>query len=143
MMKTITVYKEHADNLETQEEKTTAGFLAGRRRSFGYALCGIIRFFRTEINARIHLAVTVVVIGASFLFSLSGTEVIMVVFSIAFVWITEMINTAIEKAMDYASIEIDPQIKLIKDIAAGAVLIAAITAMVVGSIVFLPKLFSL
>ena len=61
----------------------------------------------------------------------------------AFVWITEMINTAIEKAMDFITLEKHSQIKLIKDLAAGAVLVASITALITGSIIFVPKLILL
>jgi diacylglycerol kinase (ATP) len=68
---------------------------------------------------------------------------IAVVFSIAFVWIAEMLNTAIEKSMDFISTQKHPQIKLIKDISAGAVLIATIAAVIVGCIIFIPKLFML
>ena len=68
---------------------------------------------------------------------------ICIVFCIAFVWVTEMINTAIEKAMDFISTERHEQIRNIKDMAAGAVLIASITAVIVGSIIFIPKILSL
>lgn len=70
-------------------------------------------------------------------------EVIAISFSIALVWVTEMINTAIEKSMDLISLEKHPQIKIIKDIAAGAVLVASICSAIVGSVIFLPKLFIL
>lgn len=112
-----------------------------RLKSFVYAWAGIIRFFRTEHNAQIHLAVTIVVIFLSFLLKINKTETVAVVFSIAFVWVTEMINTAIEKAMDFITVERHPQIRNVKDMAAGAVLVAAIVAVVIGGIVFIPKIF--
>ena len=111
-----------------------------RLKSFVYAWKGIICFFRTEHNAQIHLAITVLVLVLSVTLGLDATEAIAVVFSIAFVWVTEMINTAIEKAMDFISTEKHPQIKRIKDVAAGCVLVAAIAAAIVGCIVFIPKL---
>ena len=114
-----------------------------RARSFTYAGRGIWRFFRTEHNAWIHLAATGMIIVFAFLFKLTRIEAISIVFCIAFVWVTEMINTAIEKAMDFISIERHEQIRNIKDMAAGAVLIASITAVIVGSIIFIPKIFLL
>ncbi len=114
-----------------------------RLKSFAYAWQGMISFFRTEHNAWIHLSVTVLVTVLSVTLGVDRFEVIAVVFSIAFVWIAEMINTAIEKMMDFMSTEKHPQIKLIKDISAGAVLVAAIAAVIVGCIVFIPKLLAL
>jgi diacylglycerol kinase (ATP) len=112
-----------------------------RFTSFVYAWAGIISFFRTEHNARIHLGATILVAILSFWLKINKTETVAVIFSIAFVWVTEMLNTAIEKAMDFISKERHPQIKHIKDMAAGAVLVAAVVSVVIGGIVFLPKLF--
>ena len=114
-----------------------------RLRSFCYAWEGILSFFRWEHNAQIHLAITFLVLVLSVSLGLSKWEAIAVVFSIAFVWIAEMINTAIEKIMDFISMEEHPQIKRIKDIAAGAVLIASIAAAIVGGFIFIPKLIAL
>lgn len=112
-----------------------------RLQSFVFAWAGILRFFKTEHNARIHLVVTIIVFIFSFVFKINETELFAVIFSIAFVWVTEMINTSIEKTMDFISIERKPQIKNIKDLAAGAVLIATITAVATGLIIFIPKVF--
>ena len=114
-----------------------------RARSFKYASRGIWRFFRTEHNAWIHLGATFLIIAFAFFFKLTTIEAICIVFCIAFVWVTEMINTAIEKAMDFISTERHEQIRNIKDMAAGAVLIASITAVIVGSIIFIPKILLL
>jgi diacylglycerol kinase (ATP) len=114
-----------------------------RLKSFVYAWEGIVSFFRKEHNAQIHLAATFLVLVLSVTLGVNKWEAIAVVFSVAFVWITEMINTAIEKAIDFISVEKHPQIKLIKDIAAGAVLIAAIAAVIVGCFIFIPKLLML
>jgi diacylglycerol kinase (ATP) len=111
-----------------------------RLKSFKYAWEGIVSFFRLEYNAQIHLAITVLVLVLSVTLQLSKWEVIAVVFSIAIVWVVEMINTVIEKMMDFICIERHPQIKLIKDLAAGAVLVAAIAAAIIGCIIFIPKL---
>jgi Diacylglycerol kinase len=114
-----------------------------RAKSFTFAGRGIWRFFRVEHNAWIHLVATIIIIAFAFIFKLSRIEVICIVFCIAFVWVTEMINTAIEKVMDFISIERNEQIRNIKDLAAGAVLIASITAVIVGAIIFIPKILSL
>jgi diacylglycerol kinase (ATP) len=114
-----------------------------RLKSFVYAWEGIVSFFRWEHNAQIHLAATFLVLVLSVTLGLSKWEAIAVVFYIALVWITEMFNTAIEKAMDFISTEKHPQIKLIKDIAAGAVLIASAGAVLVGCFIFIPKLMAL
>jgi diacylglycerol kinase len=114
-----------------------------RFKSFGYAWNGILEFFKAEPNAQLHLAATVIVIALSVLFRITKSEVLIILFAIAFVWVAEMFNTAIEKAMDFISVERHPQIKFIKDVAAGAVLIASIAALVAGMIIFIPKTFAL
>jgi diacylglycerol kinase (ATP) len=114
-----------------------------RLKSFVYAWEGIVSFFRWEQNAQIHLVITFLVLVLSVTLGVSNWEAIAVVFSIAFVWVAEMNNTAIEKTIDFVSMERHPQIKLIKDIAAGAVLVASLTAVIVGSFIFIPKLIAL
>jgi diacylglycerol kinase (ATP) len=102
-----------------------------------------VSFFRWEHNAQIHLAITFLVLVLSVTLGLTKWEAIAVVFSIAFVWVAEMFNTVIEKTMDFISTERHPQIKLVKDIAAGAVLVAAVAAVIVGCFIFIPKLLTL
>lgn len=114
-----------------------------RLKSFVYAWEGIVCFFRWEHNAQIHLALTFLALFLSVTLGVDKYEAIAVVFSIAFVWVAEMFNTAIEKIMDFISIEKHPQIKIVKDIAAGAVLVAAIAAAIVGCFIFIPKLIVL
>ena len=114
-----------------------------RLKSFVHAWSGIILFFRTEHNAQIHLTATILVIMLSMFFKINHSEVIAIGFSIALVWITEMINTVIEKTMDFISVEKNSRIKIIKDMAAGAVLVAVIAALVTGSIIFIPKFMAL
>ena len=114
-----------------------------RLKSFVYAWEGVVFFLKSEHNAQIHLAATVVVLVLSVTLGVSKWEAIAVVFSIAFVWVAEMINTAIEKTADFISPEKHSQIKRIKDVAAGAVLVASIAAALVGCIVFIPKLMTL
>ncbi len=115
--------------------------IGDRIKSFKFAIKGIFSFFKTEHNAWIHLLATIVVIASGFVFKINNTEWCWIIVAIALVIITEMINTAIEILCDIISKEIDPQIKKIKDISAGAVLIASIAAIVIGLIVFIPLLF--
>ncbi len=118
-------------------------FIKGRIKSFGYAWAGIHKFFATEKNAQVHLAAAVLVICFSMLLRINRTEAVILVFAIALVWITEMFNTAIERAMDFISIERNPYIKTIKDMAAGAVLVATTAAVLAGAFIFIPKLLAL
>jgi diacylglycerol kinase (ATP) len=112
-----------------------------RYNSFGYAWQGIKALFRTEHNAWIHTAIAIAVVIAAILLKVSSTEAIVLVSATAFVFVTEILNTAIEKLADFISLQMHPQIGLVKDLAAAAVLIAAIAAVVIGAIIFIPKLF--
>ncbi len=104
--------------------------------SFNFAIEGIIHVLRTQRNMRIHFGVAVAVLVAALAFDVSRLELIALLLAIAFVLIAEMINTAIEAAVDVASTSFAPMAKLAKDIGAGAVLIAAINAIAVGYLVF-------
>lgn len=112
-------------------------------RSFRYATQGILDLFRFENNARIHLFAAIGVIIAGFYFNLSNTEWALVVTQIALVWAAEAFNTALEKLADAVSAEYHPLIKSVKDLAAGGVLIVAISAAIVGTLIFYPKLLLL
>src|SRR5215813_3176004 len=107
--------------------------------SFNYAFEGIIHVLRTQRNMRIHFAVAVAVLVVAIATDVTKLELIALLLAIAFVLIAEMINTAIEGAIDVATSSFDPMAKLAKDIAAGAVLIAAINAVAVGYLVFSGK----
>src|SRR5437764_9661620 len=107
--------------------------------SFNYAAEGIIHVLRTQRNMRIHFAIAVVVIIAALVVNVTKLELIALCISITFVLISEMLNTAVEAAIDIATTSFDPMAKLAKDIAAGAVLIAAVNALAVGYIVFSGK----
>ena len=104
--------------------------------SFNVAFEGIIHVLRTQRNMRIHFVIAVAVLVAALAVDVSKIELIVLLLSIAFVLIAEMLNTAVEAAVDVASTSFDPMAKLAKDIAAGAVLIAAINALAVGYLVF-------
>ena len=104
--------------------------------SFNFAFEGIIHVLRTQRNMRIHFSAAVAVLVAAVATGVSRLELIALLLSIAFVLIAEMINTAIEGAVDVSTTSFDPNAKLSKDIAAGAVLIATVNAVAVGYLVF-------
>jgi len=107
--------------------------------SFNFAFEGIIHVLRTQRNLRIHFAVAVAVLILALIVNVTKMELIALLISVTFVLIAEMLNTAVEAAIDIATTSFDPMAKLAKDIAAGAVLIAAINAIAVGYIVFSSK----
>jgi diacylglycerol kinase (ATP) len=104
--------------------------------SFNFAFEGIIHVLRTQRNMRIHFTVALAVLVTAVAIGVSKLELIALLLSIAFVLIAEMINTAIEGAVDVSTTSFDPNAKLAKDIAAGAVLIATVSAVAVGYLVF-------
>ena len=107
--------------------------------SFNYAFEGIIHVLRTQRNLRIHFAIAFAVLILALIVDVTKLELIALLLSVSFVLIAEMLNTAVEAAIDIATTSFDPMAKLAKDIAAGAVLIAAINAIAVGYIVFSGK----
>jgi len=111
-------------------------------RSFSYALRGIGTVFKEEFNARVHLLANMVVIVLGFVLKVSAWEWIILILVMGGVFTMELINTSIEKLADLYSTEFNPKIKKIKDLSAGAVLVASITALMVGLIIFLPKILS-
>jgi len=115
--------------------------LKARLQSIQYAVAGIRQFFVLEHNARIHVAATLVVSAAAYFLKASPVEAILLVIVMSLVWITELINTCVEKTADLITAERLPQVKFIKDVAAGAVLVAAGAALITGSIIFIPKIF--
>ena len=112
-------------------------------RSFVFAFRGIGTLLRTQTNARLHLVATVVVVGAGFGFEIARAEWLAIVGAIGLVWMAEGVNTAIEAVVDLASSEQHPLAARAKDVAAGAVLLAAIAAAVIGLLVFGPRLLAL
>ncbi|MBE7173390.1 MAG: diacylglycerol kinase family protein [Williamsia sp.] len=111
-----------------------------RLRSFRFAWNGVLLFFYREHNARVHAVAALLAVVAGWRLRISAAEWTAVLVAIALVWITELINTAIEKIMDHLSPAPHPQVKEIKDLAAGAVLIAALVACLIGCIIFIPKI---
>ncbi|MCP3893477.1 diacylglycerol kinase family protein [Bacteroides sp.] len=117
-------------------------FSIGKRlKSFGYAAKGIGNVLCCEHNIWIHLIITLLVVAAGFFFDIQRGEWIALVLCIGLVLAAETFNTAIERLVDLVSPNRHPLAGEVKDIAAGAVLICAIAAAVVGLIVFIPYLF--
>lgn len=114
-----------------------------RARSFGYAGRGLRVLVAGQHNAWIHLGLTLAALGLGFALGISALEWLAIVIVIGGVWTAEAINTAIELLADAAVPEQHPKVGQAKDVAAGAVLVAAVAALVVGAIVFLPRLVAI
>lgn len=111
--------------------------------SFKYAGEGIVSSFKTERNMKIHIFIMLVVILAGILLKLSAIEWIICVLLFAIVISAELFNTAIETIVDMVSPEKNEKAKLAKDVSAGAVLVVAIGAAMVGLVIFVPKVVEL
>ena len=114
--------------------------LEKRVESFKYALNGLKIVFIEEHNARIHLIVSLIVIACGFIFHISTVEWIIICFAIGLVISMEIINSAIENLSDFVSPEHHKLIKKVKDLSAAAVLVCTISSVVIGILVFLPKI---
>lgn len=112
-------------------------------KGYKYALNGIKEAITTQVNFRFHFAASLFVVTAGFVMDLSEVEWVMITLCIGFVIVTELLNTAIEYLVDLVSPNQHPLAGKIKDLAAGAVLVAAIAAFVVGLIIFAPKILKL
>jgi len=139
--------KAHPVNDSTTErpDESRPFQFTGRIRSFRYAIAGILRMIRCQHNAWIHAAVTALVIGAGFLFQVSAADWCWIILAISIVWTAEALNTAFEFLADAASPAFHPLVRDAKDVAAGAVLITALAAAVIGVVIFWPhvaRLFS-
>lgn len=113
---------------------------AGLLQSFNHAFEGIIHVLRTQRNMRIHFALSLAVMIGSLFFNLTRLEIVALFVAITFVLIAEMMNTALEHAIDIFTSRYDPLAKIAKDVAAGAVLIAALNALAVAYLIFYDKL---
>lgn len=123
--------------------ESQSGFWRARGRSFACAIRGVVLLVRTQANARIHLLATALVIAAGFAFHVTHGEWTALAFAIGIVWIAEGANTAIEILADRITRENDDSIRRAKDVASGAVLLAAITATAIGFIVLGPYVWAL
>lgn len=112
-------------------------------RSFKYALEGIFRGIKEEQNMKIHIAIMILVIIFGILLKISKVEWIICIALFGLVISMELINTAIENAVDLITKEKNEQAKIAKDVAAGAVLVSAIASAIIGLIIFVPKVISI
>ena len=108
--------------------------------SFNYAIDGIIYALRTQRNMRIHFIVALIILSACFVYDISKIELIILAITITMVIAAELVNTAIESAIDLSTNYYHPLAKVAKNTAAGAVLITAINAVLVGYIIFWDEL---
>ena len=110
-------------------------------RSFGYAWKGLRQCIGKEQNLSFHLITTIIVIGAGILFDITRTEWMIIILCIGMVVAAELFNTAIERLVDLVSPERHPIAGQVKDIAAGAVLVCAVAAAIIGGIIFILYFF--
>jgi len=138
-----------ADEVRERARETPSGApasprfsIAARVRSFGYAARGIAELLATQHNAWIHALATALVVGLGALLGVSAREWCDLVLAITLVWVAEGLNTAVEILADVVDPSHNPAIGKVKDVAAGAVLIAAIGAAVVGCVILGPPLLA-
>lgn len=112
-------------------------YIKKRGLSFGFAIQGIMQALK-EPNFRIQTAAAVVVLILAVYFKISPTEWCLTILCCGLVLALELINSAIERLCDLIKSEIDPRIKFIKDVCAGAVLIVSLTSLLIGIIIFYP-----
>jgi diacylglycerol kinase (ATP) len=113
---------------------------AGRWRCFGHAMRGLLFLVRSEPNAKLHLAATAAVATLGALLGLGAGEWRWLVLAAALVWAAEAFNTAVEQVCNLVSPGFDPRVEAAKDVAAGAVLVAAVAAAAIGAATLLPPL---
>ncbi|RNL90694.1 diacylglycerol kinase family protein [Sinomicrobium pectinilyticum] len=118
-----------------------SSFFKNRVKSVRYAAKGAVILFRTEASIQVQFTIACIVTVAGFYFDISATEWILQILTIAVIMSVEGLNTAIEKMADFIHPDHHHKIGIIKDIAAGAVFIAAATAIIIGCIIYIPKIF--
>ena len=122
---------------------TRPGLLRRRAASFGHAVRGVGAALRSEVHLQFHALATAAVLGAGWFFGLSFTEWALVALAVGSVWAAELFNTALEALTNLVSPDYHPLAGRAKDVAAGAVLLAALGALAVGGCVFGPKVWAL
>jgi diacylglycerol kinase len=109
-------------------------------KSVDFAFQGMIQFFSKQRNAKVQTVIGITAITLGFIVSISSYQWLLVLFCIGLVISLEMINSAIEIFCDMVTTDFHPKIKIIKDVAAGAVLVASLASLVIGLIIFIPAL---
>lgn len=112
------------------------------KKALGHALDGIVVVFEEHPNFKVHIIVSVIAIFAGLLLNFSSIEFLILILTILIVLIAEMANTAIEEVTNLITVKWAKQAKIAKDISAGMVLVSAIGSIVIGMLLFLPKLFT-
>lgn len=118
-------------------------FVSGRIKSVGFAVKGAYKLVTTEHSVMVQFSIMIVMIFAGFYFHISREEWMLQILAFGLVLSIEGLNTAVEKIADFIHPEFHDRIGFIKDIAAGAVLFAAFSAIVIGGLIYVPKLFNL
>jgi diacylglycerol kinase (ATP) len=118
-------------------------FVSGRIKSIGFAVKGAFKLVSTEHSIMVQFSIMLLMIFAGFYFHISRIEWMLQVLAFGLVLGIEGVNTAVEKIADFIHPEFHDRIGFIKDIAAGAVLFAATSALTVGALIYVPKLFNL
>lgn len=124
--------------MEFERDRT---YVTGRLKSFKFALLGAWKLLSTEHSIMTQFGIGLLMTGAGFAFDISAQEWMFQVLAIGLVMSVEGLNTAVEKLCDFVHPQFEPKIGFIKDIAAGAVCIAAFTAIIIGAIIYVPKIF--
>ena len=122
--------------MEFQKDNT---FFTGRLKSITYAFKGAVKLVTTEHSVMVQFSTGILLIVAGFYFNISTTEWLFQTLAIGLVLSIEGLNTAVEKVADFIHPEYHERIGFIKDIAAGAVFFAALTAIAIGLIIYIPK----
>lgn len=122
--------------------KSNSFKLMDRVKSLKFAVNGIKLLLKNEHNARVHLLIALIVIIASYVFSIDAAEFMFIIISIGLVFIVELLNTAIENIANFVEPKSNEKIGEIKDYAAGAVLVSAIVSIIIGLIIFIPKILN-
>jgi|SRR5690625_38487 len=119
--------------------------LKDKARSIGFLFAwnGLKTVVKTEKNFQFHLIATAIAIFFGFVFKLNGVEWSLILLVVGLVLVAEMINTVVERMIDYIKPDLHPQAGMIKDMAAGSVLVAAFIAVIIGCIIYLPKVYTL
>lgn len=125
------------------QETKNKGFISYQLQTFIYAFRGIRVFFTYETKAVIHLLASALAIVLGVFFKLDKLEWTFIVVAIGIVFISELFNTVVEKLADLVEPEMSTKVKDIKDIAAGAVLVSAITSLIIGLLIYIPKIAEL
>ncbi len=110
-------------------------------QSFLFAFQGLFYCFKTQLNMKIHFFIALIVFTISFLVGLERNELLFILLAVTLVWVTEIINTSLEKVVDLIAPDYHPLAKISKNVAASAVLISTLFAIIVGSIIFGGYLF--